>query len=277
MKFQGQKMRLLEQAPNDGAPGGTGGSGYAPADKSQGQPNSQKGNPPPASAGNSPPEESSPEDFYDQKKGDPKPAGEKTPEQKPNDPPPAEKIEPASGYTKDAPKVDDPPANQPPPAPADAGLGFELKFDGISEAQKTDTVKFIKDYKVPKEIVEAYLAKLKTDNESLVTATKAAELQATKQIQERRASWHKELKEDPTFGGDAFERNVMAVNKLLTTFMPNTKKELTERKGVLPPSLMRDLASIAAKMNETEGLVHGNPTKPASSPAENYEPEDFYK
>ncbi|MFM6930412.1 MAG: hypothetical protein ACKOX6_18255, partial [Bdellovibrio sp.] len=95
--------------------------------------------------------------------------------------------------------------------------------------------------------------------------------------QEIKANWHKELKNDPKFGGENFARNVHKVDKLLNEFAPEMKKNLTERKAMLPPIVMRDMLRIAEAIYSTEPLVHGDsksPSKPDS--ADKNDPLAFY-
>ena len=44
--------------------------------------------------------------------------------------------------------------------------------------------------------------------------------------------------------------------------MPDTKKVLTERKGMLPPTLMRDLRRVYDALNPVTNFVPGEPHEP---------------
>ena len=88
-----------------------------------------------------------------------------------------------------------------------------------------------------------------------------------------KAARFEELKNDKDFGGENFKKNLMEVDKVLK-IMPNTKKLLTDTKGMLQPWLMRDLAILAKKLNGTENLNNG---EPPSSENHKAEEGDFLK
>src|SRR5690606_22788749 len=102
--------------------------------------------------------------------------------------------------------------------------------------------KFALDNKMTKEQIQAYVKFTKEDVASF--NQKQAEA-----LKVQRESWVNELKTDASFGGENFTKNVDKVEKVLAKYMPETKKMLTERKGMLPPTLMKDLLKIANALN----------------------------
>ena len=168
-------------------------------------------------------------------------------------------VDPATGYG-DVPPADDKPADEPATPPADDAektkkeIAETLKDlgDGYDKDKITE---FALNNKLTKEQVEAYV-KL-TKEESAAFAQKQEE--ATKA---QRASWVNELKTDPEFGGENFARSVDKVEKILAKYMPDTKKVLTERKGMLPPTLMRDLRRVYDALNPITNFVPGEAHEP---------------
>jgi len=189
-----------------------------------------------------------------------KPAGGEVP------PPPVKKI---SGYGEETSEgeVPPPPAAKPaegevpPPATDEEKAKAEIKLviDGLpANVNKEKVSKFATDNNLSKEQITAY-AKLVKD-ESDFQASEQARI-----VKETRASWSKELKEDPEFGGENYAKNVDRVEKVLEEYMVNTKKVLTERGGVLPPSTMKDLLAISKALNPTAPLVVGEPIAEVST------------
>ena len=105
---------------------------------------------------------------------------------------------------------------------------------------------------------EAELQALDVEVKALEQSISEQNKLAEQKRKETRAAWDKELRNDPKFGGDKFLHNVTRIEKLMTEFMPETKKVLTENKSMLPPYVMRDLARIAEQLSGGEKLVTGD-------------------
>lgn len=194
-------------------------------------------------------------------------------EEKPAAKPEEEKpITAATGYDTE-PKVEEKPEEksekkaEEKPEDKDA---LDIKVEGLPDKELAKIKEFAKEHKVPKEIAEAYAKLRKSELEASDKARKEAEAEAERQMQATRKNWYTELKNDPKFGGENFARNTKQVEKVMEEFMPNTKKVLTERKGMLPPYFMRDLAAIADQMYSTEKLKTGD----ASVPPKDNEEDD---
>lgn len=204
---------------------------------------------------------------YGPEEGETPPAKEAAPAAeavKPENEKPVEK--PATGYGAEEPKEVTPPA-----APATPPV--EKKPEEMTEEEKVqkelaDVVKdlgagydkekiqkFASEHKLTKVQLEAYVKMVKQDDETAIANQKAA-------VVAQRKAWREELVKDPEFGGENFAKNVDRVEKLLENNMSNTKKMLTEKGGVLPPYLMRDLLSLAKALNPTTKLVHGEAPAP---------------
>lgn len=206
------------------------------------------------------------------KEGDPKPPGDKPAEAPAAEPKKVEK--PATGYAGEPPKVDPPPAAPEKPAEPD---DFDKALEGLPKEESSKIKEFAKKHNVSVEIAKEFGNLRKDEMKDL--AKKADEWVAEQQrkVIETRAAWHKELRDDPTFGGEKFNHNVAMSERVLEEFMPGTKKALTEQGSVLPPYVMRDLANLGKHLYATEKLVTGEPSKPEESKdAESDDPLAFY-
>lgn len=168
--------------------------------------------------------------------------------------------ESATGYgdtPPPEPKKDEvvPPAE--PPKSLKEELGYELDLKDVEKADADKLVALAKAHKLPEDAAKALIEMKKNE----VAAQKQAQVEAEKQqqieIAKLKASWHEELSKDPNFGGEKFAHNLKRIDKVLSEFMSETKKVLTERKSMLPPYVMRDLAKLADHLYKTEKLVQG--------------------
>jgi hypothetical protein len=201
--------------------------------------------------------------------------GSAPPEEKADEPPAPETLEAsATGYGAEPPVVeDDPPA---PPAPPAALDDMDKALEGLPADEAAKMKEFAGKHKLSPDVAKAYADLRKQELAAQEAALKEEEKAFAKEQLKQRAAWHKELKEDKDFGGDKYVKNVTMVDKVLTEFMPSTKKRLTETKAVMPPYLMRDLAKLGARLYETEKLVHGDP-KPPKVDDESDDPLAFYE
>lgn len=171
-----------------------------------------------------------------------------------------EKIEtPATGYGEKplaAPKEETPPVEE-----VKVELGYELDVKDIGAAEALKIKEFAKANTLTKEAAQALVNLKKSEITAYKQAVTEAQKLQEKQISEIKASWDKELRTHPTFGGDKFGHNVMRAEKVLSEFMTETKKVLTERKSMLPPYVMRDLSRLADHLYSTEKLVQGDATR----------------
>jgi len=233
--------------------------------------------PPGGGAGDPPPKESF---GYDEP-----PAGDPPPKEEPpaGDPPPKE--EPPkdppnlSGYGDNPPPKDEPPAGDPPPKdepPAgDPPKEGDLKVDDKGELldkEVTDILTFAKKHKLSQDVVNEMVDAKKTQISDDKAYDKKAKEDQVKAVKDMHSKWYTELKNDPDFGGENFRHNSKKVDKLVNEFMPNIKKQLTERGGLLPPYIMRDFYKLATHLYKTEKLVDGEPLKDAKD-NENHKPD----
>lgn len=171
-------------------------------------------------------------------------------------PPADEQVkDPITGYEDkpvDAPADDTPPADDAEKSKKDISEALKELGEGYDKDKITE---FALKNKMNKEQIEAYV-KL-TKEESAAFAQKQEEA-----VKTQRASWANELKTDPEFGGENFARSVDKVEKILAKYMPDTKKVLTERKGMLPPTLMRDLRRVYDALNPVTNFVPGEANQP---------------
>jgi hypothetical protein len=181
---------------------------------------------------------------------------------------------PATGYGEKDPVVEEPPA--PAPKKEEIDLGYELKVEGVPEEDVTKLKTFAKQYALSKEAAQAYLDLRKAEHEKYKASVAESEREYEIEKQKVRAEWHRELKNDPAFGGEKFGSNILRAEKVMEEFMPNTKKVLTERKAMLPPYVMRDLAKLADHLYSTERLVQGDAPKPSEPVEEKDDALAFY-
>ncbi len=183
------------------------------------------------------------------------PAPEKLAEKAPEKPP--EKVEKvATGYGEK-------PIEAPPAAPEVPPVPDELDpaVEGIPKEEGARIKEFAKKNALTKEQVKAFADVRKVELKNEADAKANYETQIANEKQKVRATWDKELRTDPDFGGDNFSKNVGKAEKVLDEWMPNTKKALTERNSMLPPYVMRDLAKMAGKLYDSgEKLTQGDPT-----------------
>lgn len=195
--------------------------------------------------------------------------------------PAAEKVEeikdPASGYGKDpiVLKEEDPAA--PPVEEKKIDLGYELETKDLEPGDAEKIKEFAKANGLTKEAAQAFVDLKKSENETLKKSISDFQKAEARKIAETKVAWDKELRTHPTFGGDKFDHNVMRAEKVLSEHLAETKKVLTDRKSMLPPYVMRDLAKLADVLYSVEKLVQGDP-KSADKPDEKeFDHLDFYK
>ena len=141
---------------------------------------------------------------------------------------------------------------------------IEKSLRELPEGYKAeDIAKFAEDNKLSKEQVQAYVDFAKQESE--------ANLKAQEQMRiDTRKNWLAELKNDESFGGENFNINVQRAEQILSDFMPNTKKALTDAGSMLPPYVMRDLISLHKALNPTSKLVTGDPSTPVKEDDGNF-------
>lgn len=194
----------------------------------------------------------------------------------PADPKP---IEGATGYEPSK-EPATPPAEPPVTPPAEPAADSEegkLKV-AITEAVKSlgdgynkeGITKFALEHKLNADQVKAWVTFQAAEDEKALKAH-------NEKIVAQREKWKKDLMADPEFigeKGDQFDKSILKVNQLLES-MPNTKKMLTDSKGMLPPYLMKDFLALARRLNPTHKFEGGNPPAPPEE-SENFL-DDFYR
>lgn len=206
--------------------------------------------------------------------------------EKPKDvtPPPAEVVPPATeekrkkatGYGEPEEVV--PPAEVVPPVEktpeeltaeekAEKELVEAVK-DLSDNYNKEEIKKFAKEHKLTVDQVKAYVKLQKGQDAAFLVAEQT-------RVKAQRSTWNNELKTDAEFGGANFDTNLDKVEKLMEKFMPDTKKVLTEKGGMLPPYFMKDFLRLAKAMNPTSKFVGGN--APAPKEEEKSFLEDLYQ
>ena len=181
--------------------------------------------------------------------------------------------EPVAGYGKEPVKEDV--VEEPPPAKEEVKLQFDIDVKDLPVEDAKVLKEFIEGQKLPKEAAQALVDLKKKEIDLYNQELKNIETERKTAIAKQRASWDKELRTDPAFGGKEFEHNLSRTEKVLSTLMPETKKALTESKTMLPPYVMRDLLKVYKHMYGTEKLVQGEKKTVEKKPVER-SPLDFY-
>lgn len=166
-----------------------------------------------------------------------------------------------TGYGDEPPKVEEvkPPVEE--PKSVKEYLGYELDLKGLEKTEAEKITAFAKANKLSEETAKAFLDLKKSEIAADLKLKADQEAQTQKEIAALKSSWDSELRNDPYFGKEKFAHNVQKVEKVLNEFMGETKNMLTERKSMLPPYVMRDLAKLADHLYSTEKLVQGEAAK----------------
>lgn len=216
------------------------------------------------------PDEGHKVDDYGYPVVDEKSKEEKPKEEEPKEEEPKEEEKPVelvTGYGDEPPKVKEEPKEEEPKEEEKPAESDEFKIaepgDLLTE-EVAELESFIKTHKVGKELAEALVEKKKADVAKLKKYTEDQEKERERQTALTKAQWHKELKEDSTFGGEKFEFNIKRAEKVIEDHMPNLKKRLTESGTMLPPYVMRDLATLAGHLYSTPKLAQGEPSGPSA-------------
>lgn len=194
--------------------------------------------------------------------GDQKPPGDKSKETPPKE---SEKVEdPATGYEEDI-KVDDPPPadpNAPKPPATPPPTELEKKLEGLKGSFAEETKKIITEMKLEGESLDKFISFRMAEQKSFEDWAVKSQNENARQDKLRRHKWQEELKSDTVFGGDKYLINITRTNKILDEYLPELKKELTEAKQMLRPSVMRGLMRLADQMYPDRKLVQGDPPPP---------------
>lgn len=133
----------------------------------------------------------------------------------------------------------------------------EALFDetGLSKDQIIGIKNFVAANKLSKEAAAEYVNLAKGFKAQVESYEKERATKIQQAAQKQKAEWFNELKQDKEFGGQNFDANLKKVDVVLDRFFPNTKKELTTKKSMLPPSVMRDLQSLHKALLGSEGTL----------------------
>jgi len=273
-------MKMLLDKINES--GGAGGSGYSATDDGKGSEET-------ATDKTDTPSDKESEDNLDEhgyeipkeevKDGEDDKGKKETADKKPEEKSDKEVEDPATGYGEEPLKVTEkkPDEKTDDKAAADDKSEIVLDLKGFSEDQATGINEFVKNNKLSKEQSEAFVELRKKeiqDAEAFATKVDEDAVENSKNI---RAGWDKDLRNDADFGGDKFAYNIKQSEKVLAEFLPNTKKALTESKGMLPPYVMKDLATLAKELYGSKELTSGDPTGNNKTESEGDDELDFYK
>lgn len=182
--------------------------------------------------------------------------------------PKIEKIDPVSGYAE---KVEKKPEEKKPEEkkveekPEEKKTSFEemkLDTEGLLDQELKSIGDFVKKHGVNKDQAQELVDIKKAEIKLYTDEQKNQKIKHDADRKQLRADWKQELKDDPKFGGEKFDHSIQQSEKVLHEFFPGLKKILTERGGMLPPYVMRDLAKLAGHLYSSEKLVQGDPSVP---------------
>lgn len=136
-------------------------------------------------------------------------------------------------------------------------------FGTLPEADKKSFSEYFEKHNLPKEARDNLVEIRKNELAEQELADQKAKADYDKQVQletaKLKSKWYNELKNDKDYGGAKFDAHNKMVSKFVSDFLPSLKNLLTEKDGMMPPSVMKDYLSLAKKLNETEKLVQGDP------------------
>lgn len=188
-------------------------------------------------------------------------------------PPPV--VTPGTGYSEEAPK--DEPVVPPVVPPPVIDLGYELDTKDLDPNITLKVKEFAKANGLTKEAAQAFLNLRKTEADEMKAEEIKRGEETKNQISTIRKSWDQELRNHSEFGGEKFAANLKMVEKILSDFMPETKKTLTERGGMLPPYVMRDFAKLGKHLFSGDSFVQGDISNGGDEPQKKEtNPLDFY-
>lgn len=146
-----------------------------------------------------------------------------------------------------------------PAKPADpAKLDYKIEVKDLA----ADEIKKIEDFalanKLPKEAATALAEQRKLDIAAFEDFKKTDLQTRVDAAAAQRSGWIDELKNDKEFGGEKYAYNLKKVGSVLEKFFPNTNKMLTEKGGMLPSSVIRDLHGLHKQLFGTDELVVGD-------------------
>ena len=166
----------------------------------------------------------------------------------------------AAGYGEDdpAPVKEKPAATDDKVKSTKEELGFELDLKDAEPSVAAKLTELAKTHKLSEEQAKALVNLKKTEIAESKASMEARKKEMDAEVAKLKASWHTELKSDKDFGGQNFGHSLKKIDKVLTEFLGETKKELTASGSMLPPYVMRDLLKLANHLYKTEGLVSGD-------------------
>ena len=121
---------------------------------------------------------------------------------------------------------------------------LEINTETLDEATVKEVQEFAKVNGLTKEQAQAVADKYK----ALIQNQAKYKADYEKTVKETHKKWEEDLRRDSDFGGANFAKSVHNVNKLLNENMPGLKNLLTSGGKRLPPSVMKDLNSLAKRM-----------------------------
>lgn len=172
---------------------------------------------------------------------------------------------PAPTETKPAEKVE---------TPADP---TKVEFDakGLSDAGKTLVEEFAKKNALSKEATQAFADHMKIQVEALADLQAKQVADAKEAAIKQRKDWNNELLADKEFGGENYDKSLKKVDTVMERFFPNTKNLLTTNKGILPPSIMKDLHALhKTLLGSSDAML--NPESGATKSGHEFL-DEFYK
>lgn len=214
---------------------------------------------------------------------DPKEAGAPPKEGDPKKEDPSKdtkKVEPGTGYGEDDPVIEDPKPPEAPKDPPPPPTELDKKLEGLNPYMLERAKKQIPEMGLEGDKLDKFVAFLKQEQKQTEDYVKNEAAEALRLDQLRRSQWAKELKQDPVFGGDNFKVNLGRVEKVLDQYGVELKKELTDAKQMLRPSVMRMLARVADQVYPERRMAQGDPPTPIASENDKDKPNDplaFYQ
>lgn len=174
-------------------------------------------------------------------------------------------VDPLPGYDKepeaikeDEKKEELPPKD--PPTDLDKKLeGLHKSFADKVKEQIARVQKLGLDAEKEKGLIDVLIADKKIEQADAVTWQQSQQRANDRALAAQKSAWHKELKEDPVFGGEKLLTNASRSAKVMAEYGPELKKELTDSGVMLRPNVVRMLSRIADAVYPDPKMVQGDP------------------
>jgi hypothetical protein len=164
---------------------------------------------------------------------------------------------------------------KPEPEAGDIDLG---DTEGFLEDEVKELKKLAKESKLSPEQVKAVMdfkrSEIKKLNEVLAKKEETMKAQKSEVLKK----WKEDLKTDPNFGGENFNKSLKMVGRVLQDFLPESNKKIAESGGAWHPTLMKEFRNLAEVLySNKDNLVRGEFSGKKSDPSAEKSDDDIIR